>query len=174
MPCGARPRGFKLNSCSSKALALLVLLGALCGASVCAAPRSVEPFGVGAWPALQASVKQPTVVVFTATWCASCPQVLESLVAELQQRKVKATIMAVVMDVAPGEKDSSLVRNAHYKRVDRLFAFDGQAPAIRDRVDPKWRGAAPYVVLLSPNAPPRVSTGMPGQTDISAWAAAGR
>ena len=151
-----------------------LLIGMLGTASVSAAPRSVEAFGVGAWPALQASVKQPTVVVFTATWCASCPQVLEGLVAELGQRKIKASIVAVVMDVAPGEKDNTLIRNAHYKRVDRIFAFDGQAPAIRDRVDPKWRGAAPYVVLLSPNAPPRMSTGMPTDTDISAWAVAGR
>jgi thiol-disulfide isomerase/thioredoxin len=167
-----------LNTWFRKFATRLGLVGLLIGmvgtANVSAAPRSVEAFGVGAWPALQASVKQPTVVVFTATWCASCPQVLEGLVAELSQRKIKANIVAVVMDVAPGEKDNTLIRNAHYKRVDRIFAFDGQAPAIRDRVDPKWRGAAPYVVLLSPNAPPRMSTGMPADADISAWAVAGR
>lgn len=167
-----------MNTWSRKFATRLRLVGLLIGmlgaASVSAAPRAVEAFGVGAWSALQASVKQPTVVVFTATWCATCPQVLEGLVAELSQRKIKASIVAVVMDVAPGEKDKSLIRNAHYKRVDRLFAFDGQAPAIRDRVDPKWRGAAPYVVLLAPNAPPRMSTGMPTDTDISAWAVAGR
>jgi thiol-disulfide isomerase/thioredoxin len=153
---------------------LLGVLGALAHAGVRAAPRAVEAFGVGSWPALQASIKQPTVVVFTATWCATCPQVLEDLTADLQRRKLKVTFIAVVMDVAPGEKDLSLVRNTHYKRVDRLFAFDGQAPAIRDRVDPKWRGAAPYVVLLSPHAPPRLSTGMPTDADITAWAAVGR
>lgn len=139
-----------------------------------AAPRTVEAFRIDTWQALQATAKQPMVVVFTATWCASCPQVMEDLVSELRQRKLKAQVVAVVMDVAPGEKDSALVRNAHYKHADRLFAFDGQAPALRDRVDPKWRGAAPFVALLSPQAPPRLSTGMPAAADLAAWAEARR
>lgn len=155
-----------------RALACIVC-AVFCGA-VTAAPRAVEAFGIDSWQAMQAGAKQPTVVVFTATWCASCPQVMEDLADELRQRKLKAQVVAVVMDAAPGEKDSTLLRSAHYKLADRLFAFDGQAPALRDRVDPKWRGAAPFVALLSPHAPPRLSTGMPAAADLAAWAAARR
>lgn len=150
------------------------IVGALLGAPATAAPRAVEAFGTDTWQSLQGSVKQPTVVVFTATWCATCPQVMEDLVADMRQRKLKAAVVAVVMDVAPGEKDAALVRNAHYKLADRLFAFDGQAPVLRYRVDPTWRGEAPFVVLLSPLAPPRSSTGMPAAADLAAWAAAKR
>jgi thiol-disulfide isomerase/thioredoxin len=150
-----------------------IVCAVACGVAT-AAPRAVEAFGIDTWHAMQAAAKQPTVVVFTATWCASCPQVMEDLVAELRQRKLKAQVVAVVMDVAPGEKDGSLVRSPHYKHADRLFAFDGQAPALRDRVDPKWRGAAPFVALLSPHAPPRLSTGMPAAADLAAWASAKR
>ena len=152
----------------------LVVAGLALAGSALAAPRAVEAFGTETWKSLQAAVRQPTVVVFTATWCATCPVVMEDLVAQLRQRKVKAAVLAVVMDVAPGDNDAALVRNPHYRLADRLFAFDGQAPAIRDRVDPRWRGAAPYVVLLSPHAAPRLSTGMPSDADLAAWAAARR
>jgi thiol-disulfide isomerase/thioredoxin len=151
-----------------------------CGAALAlalsaqAAPRSVEAFDKATWQAMQSSIKQPTVVVFTATWCSTCPQVMDALVAEVRQRKLKAQVVAVVMDVAPGEKDAALMRNDHYHHADRLFAFDGQAAAIRDKVDPKWRGAAPYVALLSPQAKPRMSVGMPAAADLAAWAAAKR
>ncbi len=150
------------------------IASALLSAAAAAAPRAVEAFSPDTWQSLQGSIKQPTVVVFTATWCATCPQVMADLVADMRQRKLKASVVAVVMDVAPGEKDAALVRNGHYKLADRLFAFDGQASAIRYRVDPAWRGAAPFVVLLSPQAPPRSSTGMPAAADLAAWAAAKR
>lgn len=162
-----------MNAWCRSACALVFAGLALAGTAL-AAPRVVEAFGTGTWQTLQTSIQQPTVVVFTATWCASCPVVMEDLVVQLRQRKIKASVLAVVMDVAPGDNDAALVRNPHYRLADRLFAFDGQAPAIRDRVDPRWRGAAPYVVLLSPHAAPRLSTGMPGDADLAAWAAAGR
>ena len=44
---------------------------------------------------------------------------------------------------------------------------------IRDRVDPNWRGAVPYVVLLSPHAPPRFSLGLPADAEIAAYVTGG-
>ena len=162
---------------SRRAIGLLTsvfVVAALSAGVAGAAPKAVEAFDTGTWKSLQGSLKQPTVVVFTATWCATCPMVMEELARQIRQRKVPATMVAVVMDVTPGSHDAALLKNAHYVRADRLFAFDGQAAALRDRVDPNWRGAAPYVVLLSPHAPPRRSTGLPADSELAAWAAAGR
>ena len=157
------------RSAHTLACALLALAGTLH-----AAPRAVEAFGTDTWQSLQASIRQPTAVVFTATWCATCPALMADLAAQIRQRKMKASVVAVVMDVAPGDNDAALVRHPYYRLAERLFAFDGQALAIRDRVDPRWRGAAPYVVLLSPHAAARPSTGMPSAADLAAWAAARR
>jgi hypothetical protein len=140
----------------------------LCGV-VQAAPRGVEPFDSKSWKTLKAGVKQPTVVVFSATWCPNCPAVIEELVQDIRQRKLKASLMAVVIDVAPGENDPGLLRHAHYRMADRLFAFSGQAPAVRYTVDPNWRGATPYVVFLVPGAAERVVTGPPTEEDVDAW-----
>jgi thiol-disulfide isomerase/thioredoxin len=158
-----------LNVWSHKVATLVCSLAVWTVQGAAAAPRAVEAFDSGTWKSLQATLKQPTVVVFSATWCPNCPAVIEELVQDIRQRKLKAPLMAVVMDVAPGEGDAALLRHAHYRMADRLFAFAGQAPAIRYQVDPRWRGATPYVVFLAPGAAPRVVTGPPSEDDIDAW-----
>jgi thiol-disulfide isomerase/thioredoxin len=133
-----------------------------------AKPARVENFDILSWQTLQA-VKMPTAVVFSATWCPNCPAVIEDLAHDIREQPVNAKLLAVVMDVAPGENDAALMRHTHYSVVDRLFAFSGQAPALRYTVDPKWRGATPFVVLLAPNRPPRMVTGPPSEQDLQSW-----
>lgn len=147
-------------------LALLVNLGAV------AAPRTVEAFDAAQWRALQATLKQPAVVVFSATWCPNCPAVIEELAQDLRERHLAAPLLVVVMDVAPGEADAKLLQQAHYRVAERLFAFAGPAPALRYSVDPAWRGATPFVALLTPGAPPRFVTGPPTGDELDAWARA--
>lgn len=139
-----------------------------------AAARPVEAFGPGTWPALQAGLKQPAVVVFSTTDCSHCPAVLASLRQTISQRLPRAQLMAVVMDQAPGEADAALIADAHYRPADRLLAFDGAAPMLRYAVDPRWRGVTPYVVFLVPGAPPRAVTGPPEAADLAAWLKAAR
>ena len=158
-----------MNDWSRKAAAQCGLMLMLAGAGAHAAPAAVEAFDARSWKTLQSSIKRPTVVVFSATWCPNCPAVIEDLVQDIQQRKLKAKLLAVVMDVAPGENDAALLRHTHYGMSDRLFAFSGQAPALRYSVDPKWRGATPFVVFLAPRGKPRVVTGPPSDEDVDAW-----
>lgn len=73
------------------------------------------------------------------------------------------------MDQAPGDNDAALLSNSHYRQVDRLFAFAGQAPALRYAADPRWRGATPYVVFMAPKAPALAVTGPPSAADFDAW-----
>ncbi len=160
--------------CFPKLAAAAGLIALAAGWQVAAAPRGIEPFAAGTWPALQASLKKPTLVVFSSTSCGNCPAVMEQLSAELRRRRVDGTLMAVVTDMAPGEDDAHLLRQAHYRVAERLFAFDGQAPALRHAVNPAWRGATPYVGLLVPGQPVRWVTGAPSAADLDAWAAARR
>jgi hypothetical protein len=147
----------------------------ICGAALClvaasaaAAPRVVEPFEAGTWQTLQTR-SQPAAVVFTTTDCVHCPAVIDQLARKLHQRAPKAALMTVVMDVEPGDSDAELLRNTHYIKADRLFAFSGQAPAIRYAIDPHWRGVTPYVVFLTPNTPAAAVIGPPSATDIDTW-----
>ncbi len=154
-------------------LAALAALFAL-AVGAAAAPRAVEPFAAGTWPALQSSLKKPALVVFSATSCGNCPAVMEQLAAELRRRRLDAALLAVVTDVAPGEGDAQLLRHGHYRGAERLFAFDGQAAALRHEVNPAWRGATPYVGLFVPGQPVRWVTGAPSSADLEAWAAGRR
>ncbi|CAD5373826.1 conserved exported hypothetical protein [Rubrivivax sp. A210] len=158
-----------MNAWSRKFTALIATLA--CTAALAAGGRSVEAFDRDTWRGLKSGLAKPAVVVFSATWCPNCPGVINDLAAQLRQRKLDATLMAVVTDVAPGEQDEALLHDKHYQNVSRLFAFDGQAPALRHGVDPSWRGVVPYVVFLSATgAPPIVVTGTPDAKAVDAWA----
>jgi hypothetical protein len=160
-----------LNVSSLSRPAALLLAALFATAPAAATPRAVEGFDADTWGALRGAKGQAAVVVFSATLCPTCPGVIEQLTRELVQRKLKAVMMAVVTDVAPGEQDAALLRDSHYRQVDRLFAFDGQAQALRYAVDPGWRGVTPYVVFLSPQgAPPMVVTGTPSAAVFDVWA----
>jgi thiol-disulfide isomerase/thioredoxin len=135
-----------------------------------AAPRAVEVFDRPAWGALQAGLTAPAIVVFTATYCAHCPAVMAQLAQDKRRLLPSAQLIAVVMDAVPGDDDAKLLRDPHHRPLDRLFAFQGQAAALRHAVDPSWRGITPYVAFLHPGEPPRWVTGPPKAQDLAAWA----
>ena len=163
-----------MNACFRRSLlAGLALAGCCAGLLAAAAPRQVEAFDAAAWSALQAGLTQPTVVVFSTTDCAHCPAVISGLAHQIQQRKAKAqgraSLVAVVMDAAPGDDDAALIGNVHYRPADRLLAFSGPAPVLRYAVDPRWRGVTPFVVFLSPGRAPVFVTGPPQSDQVNAW-----
>jgi hypothetical protein len=160
------------RSASAVAAFVVALPAVLSTGTAAAAPRAVEAFGVDTWPALLGALKKPAVVVFSSTSCGNCPAVLAELADDLRRRRSEATLMAVVTDVAPGEADPYLLKQAHYRTTERLFAFDGQEQRLRHAVNPAWRGATPYVGLLRPGRPPVWVTGAPTAAEIQAWAAA--
>lgn len=142
----------------------------LLAAAPAQAKRQVEAFDSQAWAQLQASLKTPALVVFSTTDCGHCPAVLAQLAAAPERKRQRAPLIAVVMDQAPGEDDSGLLANPHYKRADRVFAFQGQAAALRYSVDPGWRGITPYIALLRPGRPVQWVLGPPQAEDLAAWA----
>jgi hypothetical protein len=139
----------------------LVTLAAVAGSAADAAPRAVEAFDEHTWAALQDEKAPASVVVFTTTDCAHCPAVIERLAAELRQHRASATLVAVVMDQAPGEDDAALLADAHYQPASRLLAFAGQAAALRHQVQPRWRGVTPFVAFIAPATPTLTVAGPP-------------
>ena len=134
-----------------------------------AAPQSVEAFDAAAWQQLQRG-SAPVAVVFTTTDCTHCPKVIERIAHEIRERRLNATLVAVVMDSHAPE----LLRNAHYRGVDRLLAFHGAPAPLRHAVDPRWRGVTPFVGLLAPGQAPALKPGMPSDGLLATWAQAGR
>jgi hypothetical protein len=157
-----------LNALFRDALAAWLMLGI--GAAAWATPRAVEAFDAEGWAGLQAGLRRPAIVVFTATDCVHCPAVINALARDGRLSRVKGSLAAVVMDVAPGESDPALLRSPHYRRVHRLFAFAGQAPALRHAVNPAWRGVTPYLALLRPGETPVWVTGPPTSEVLDRWA----
>lgn len=135
-----------------------------------AKPTRVEVFDARTWSQLQASLTAPAAVVFTTTDCAHCPAVILGLAKEIQRRGLRAQLIAVVMDAAPGELDAELLRDPHYGPSDRLLAFSGQPAALRYTVNPSWRGVTPYVAFLKPGAQATWVAGPPSAEALAAWA----
>ena len=78
-------------------------------------------------------------------------------------------LLVVLADVAPGEADARLLASAHYRRADRLLAFDGPNAAIRHAVDPQWRGVSPAVAWLAPGERRQFVQGAPASADLQRW-----
>jgi hypothetical protein len=149
--------------------AVLALVALIAVPSSHAGPRQVQAFDAPAWQALQAAGK-PAVLVFSTTDCAHCPAVFQQLGQQIRQRQLKAPLVAVVMDVAPGEDDAGLLASPHHRPADQLMAFAGQPQALRFAVDPAWRGVTPYVVFLAPGSAPVKVIGPPKAAVVEAWA----
>ncbi|MEJ6007350.1 hypothetical protein WG899_17520 [Paucibacter sp. AS339] len=134
-----------------------------------AAPKQVEAFRADEWQSLQAQLKQPAIVVFSSTDCVHCPGVLQDLAANRQRQRLKVPVIAVVMDQEPGSDDAALLANPHYRRADRLMAFEGQSAVLRHAVNPQWRGMTPYIALLKPGATARFIIGPPDAAELRDW-----
>lgn len=147
-------------------------LGLAAGGAALAAPKTVEAFDSGAWPALRAEVEarqRPLLVVFTATWCAVCPDVVAQLGRDARRQRSGVPLVVAVVDLAPGEADDRLLAAPYYGGADRLMAFDGPPAALRHGVDPRWRGVTPYLAWLAPGQPPQFVAGVPDAAQTARW-----
>jgi len=151
-------------------LAALGLLLATATTLAAAGPARVEAFDKAAWETLKSSVRKPTVVLFTATYCAVCPAVFDQVSRTIAGKRLKLDLVGVVMDRSPGEDDAALLANAHLRQSSRLFAFEGNPQAVRYAVDPKWRGVTPFLAVLAPGKPPQLLVGAPTERAMQDWA----
>jgi hypothetical protein len=137
-------------------------------ADVVASPETVERFDASTWARMQKQLPRPAAVVFTATWCANCPAIIERLAQALRKRRLAPQVIAVVIDEANSEK---LLSSPHYASALRLFAFDGDETRLRYGVDARWRGVTPYTALLGREDKVIFVAGTPSDEEIEAWLA---
>ena len=131
-------------------------------------PQKVERFDLKIWSQLQKELPRPSAVVFTATYCANCPALIERISQALASRGLKRDIVAVIIDEAD---PSELLKSEHYRAATRLFLFDGNETALRYGVDPRWRGVTPYVAFLSGSNQVKFIPGTPSAAQFDAWLA---
>lgn len=131
-----------------------------------AAPGVVERFDAQTWARLQKELPRPSVVVFTATYCANCPAVIESVAQRLTIKKLKREVVAVVVDESDPQE---LLKSPHYQLATRLFAFDDSEATLRFGVNPRWRGETPYLALLSENGDVIFVLGTPSDAQFDTW-----
>lgn len=140
---------------------LVALLSALLAPLVpaSAAPQAILPFAAETWSELGQSPLRPMVVVFSTTDCAHCPKVIDSLAASIRGSRSAVRLVVVVMDGA-GQEDA-LRKDRHYRKANALYVFDGDAMALRFKVNPDWRGLTPYVAFVSAAGATRFHAGPP-------------
>ncbi len=155
-----------LSALPALSLALTLAAGVYPMPSAQAAPARIEPFGADSWSRLQRELPRPAAVIFTTTDCAYCPDAVEQMAQALHARQPRVPLLVVVMD---GEGKPDILRDPHYKKVDRLFAFAGEAAPLQYQINPKWRGITPYVALFGAQGAPRLITGRPQAADLQQW-----
>ena len=148
---------------------LLVLFGGLLAstAPAFAAPRTILPFTADTWADLVHSPSRPMAVVFSTTDCVHCPKVIDSLADAIRKSRSAVRLVVVVMDGAGQEK--ALRADRHYRKARVLYAFDGDAMALRFKVNPDWRGLTPYVALIPAAGEARFHTGPPSSDAVQAF-----
>ena len=145
--------------------ALGLISGALlvAGAKTSAASPRLEDFTASTWAQWQKDLPRPAVVVFSTTYCPTCPEVFSDLAASVKKTGSRAPMIAVVMN-ADGLRE--LPHLTHYQHADRIFVFRGPEAALRFSVNPQWRGVTPYVALFGPSGPPSLVAGRPSAEQL--------
>lgn len=151
----------------SSAHALLLLGALLFCATAGAAPRTILPFTADTWRELERSPARPLAVVFSATDCAHCPAAIDGLAQAIRQAHSGARLVVVVMDGAGQE--AALRQDRHYRDANRLYAFAGEAMALRYSVNPGWSGLTPYVALIPARGETRFHAGPPPPELVQAF-----
>ena len=142
-----------------------VMLGLMAAPAV-SAPKGVRTFDKTTWAQLKRELPRPSVVVFTTTDCAYCPDVIEALAVDVKKGQTKAKLVIVVMDGT--EQPEAMAADKHYRKGDAMYVFEGQAMALRYSVDPDWRGMTPYVAMLGRSGEPKFVVGRPSKADVAA------
>lgn len=149
-------------------LRLLTLLGGLLAGAAAAAPaQAVLPFAAETWSELGRSPLRPLAVVFSTTDCVHCPAVIERLADAIRGSRSRVRLAVVVMDGAG--QHAALSQDSHYRQAAALYAFDGDAMALRYAVNPDWRGLTPYVALIPAAGATQFHTGAPPPAALRAF-----
>jgi|SRR3990167_840144 len=164
-----QPLGRRTVLATSAALALSVWahpLMAQSGRKSRVTLNSVLSFDETTWARLVDKGPRPAAYIFTTTYCPSCPDAFEKVMAFVMQARRPVELVVVLMDV---HGKGALEHAHHYVGATRLYTFDGFESAIRQSVDPKWPNVTPYIVLLGRDGSIQRSIGVPDESMMKKW-----
>jgi hypothetical protein len=141
----------------------LLAAGLLAVSDAYAASPRLEPFTELTWQEWQQKLPRPAIVVFSTTYCSTCPQAFADLAGAVRKAGTNVPLIAVVMDA---EGKGELPHLKHYRHANRIFVFQGPEAALRFSVNPRWRGVTPYVALFASEGEPRLIAGAPSPEDL--------
>jgi len=124
-----------------------------------------EDFTAVTWTQWQRVLPRPAIVVFSTTYCPTCPQVFNDLAHSVRHAGAAVPLIAVIMDI---DGLARVERLEHFRLADRLFVFRGNEAALRFSVDPRWRGVTPYVALFGLRGAPTLTAGNPDAAQMRA------
>lgn len=150
-----------MNSLFLRRLSALALVAG-CQALWASEATTLTPEG---WRALLRQPAGPTVVVFSATYCSTCPRAVEALERFRRARAQPIQVITVVMDVNE-QALSSPSGHGRGQPGDRILRPGPSAQALQFAVDPRWRGETPRLVLLKPGGGRRDLLGIPNTTQL--------
>ncbi|NUN61306.1 MAG: hypothetical protein HUU13_09440 [Burkholderiaceae bacterium] len=128
--------------------------------------NSVLRFDETTWARLVEKGPRPAAYIFTTTYCPSCPDAFEKVMAFVMQARRPVELVVVLMDV---QGKAALEHASHYVGATRLYTFEGFESAIRQSVDPKWPNVTPYIVLLGRDGGVQRSIGVPEEAALKRW-----
>lgn len=158
------------SACLTLAAGALVLAlnpGLALARSTSIAITSIASFDTHTWTRLVEKGPRPAAYIFTATTCSTCPDIFEKLRVFVMDAHRPVELAAVVMDVE-GVRAVELGAR-RYLGLTRLYAFHGDAAALRRSVDPQWPGTTPYIVLLGRDGSVQRSVGVPDAAMLKKW-----
>lgn len=128
---------------------------------------ALEPLSPSGWQKLARSASTPTAVVFTASYCPTCPLAIKALADHRAAANKSFKIATVALDHRDvGEEGNAGSSRSLYGGVDLAMFPVPSAVALRYAVSPTWRGETPMVAMLRPGAKPRLVLGMPKAQDL--------
>ncbi len=128
--------------------------------------NSVLSFDETTWARLVEKGPRPAAYIFTTTYCPTCPDAFEQVLAFVMHARRPVELVVVLMDV---RGKAALEHAHHYVGATRLYTFDGFESAIRQSVDPKWPNVTPYIVLLGRDGLIQRSIGAPDEAMMKKW-----
>ena len=128
--------------------------------------NSVLPFDETTWTRLLEKGPRPAAYIFTTTYCSTCPDAFEKMLAFVMATRKMVELVVVLMDVQGAR---ALEHARHYVGATRLYTFNGFEPAIRQSVDPAWPNVTPYIVLLGRDGSIQRSIGAPEESMLKKW-----
>ena len=159
-------RALRASGC---ALAVLCLLATPVQAQPRTPPttlNAVAPLDAPTWQRLLDKGPRPAAYLFATTGCTPCQSAFRQLRDYVLTQRRMAELVVVWMDV---ERFKALEHASEFQSATRVYAFHGDAAAIRRSIEPHWPDAEPFIVLVDRSGFVMRHSGAPSAQLLQQW-----